>query len=208
MTHRDLTRSRGQGRPSWEVSTQELSSMARHVPRFLQKASVDPDSRSGSYTGMYMHNVSEFNANINAPAHVRWWPGASADVQTVALFIPGQSVVCRSSRELNCIPYYRPGNPGLIDFYIPFLSALHGLFEHDGLDILAHAHIGHTPFLTVSEHKQQPGLLHQVKAALDFFNAIQACWPDTKIVLIGHSVGAWIAEQARDSPLELRLDIY
>lgn len=90
------------------------------------------------------------------------------------------------------------GNPGLIDFYIGFLSSLHGMFRDDRLAILAHAHLGHTPHLHVSK---KLGLLHQVEAALEVFDAIKGCWPTTKVILVGHSVGSWIATQAGFPPL-------
>ena len=84
------------------------------------------------------------------------------------------------------------GNPGLLDFYVPFLSELHRGLRDDGLAILGHAHLGHTPRLNVENPR---GLLHQVEAALEAFDAIKTCWPDVKVVLVGHSVGSWIATQ-------------
>lgn len=86
------------------------------------------------------------------------------------------------------------GNPGLIDFYIPFLSALHGIFRNDGLDIYARAHLGHTPSLTVPHTRL--GLLHQVEAAVEFHDAVKAYSTGARVILVGHSVGSWVASQA------------
>ncbi|KAF8498005.1 hypothetical protein JB92DRAFT_2817469 [Gautieria morchelliformis] len=142
--------------------------MEHQVPRFLHHASRDPNSSPGSYSGLFTHTV--FETDIDA--HVRWWPCMSTEVRTVVLFIPG--------------------NPGLIDFYTPFLSALHDTFQHDGLAILAHAHLGHTPHVKVLKTMS---LLHQVEAVLETFDEIRACWPDIKVIIVGHSVGSWIATQ-------------
>ena len=95
-------------------------------------------------------------------------------------------------KRITALSQCAPGNPGLIDFYTQFLSSLHDMFRDDQLAILAHAHLGHTSHLNVS---MKLGLLHQVEAALEAFDAIKTCWPGARVVLVGHSVGSWIATQ-------------
>ncbi|KAF8578408.1 alpha/beta-hydrolase [Ramaria rubella] len=130
---------------------------------------MDPKS-PGSYSGFFRHEL--FQRAVDA--HARWWPcAAGSQLRTVLLFIPG--------------------NPGLIDFYIPFLSALHRTPRKDGLAILAHAHLGHTPSIA---SPRVLSLSNQVDAAIETFDTIRACWPHVKVVLVGHSVGSWITTQA------------
>jgi hypothetical protein len=110
-----------------------------------------------------------------------------------------------------------PGNPGLVDFYIPFLAALQKkCYESNGdgasldLSIIVKAHLGHSPALvangTASPGRIRTELLSQVESAIELYDAIYAneypeptsdstARPATKIVVAGHSVGAWIALQ-------------
>ncbi|KAL0580815.1 hypothetical protein V5O48_001191 [Marasmius crinis-equi] len=96
-------------------------------------------------------------------AHSLWWPSYSP--KAVVLFIPG--------------------NPGLVEFYIPFLSALYTAKSQE-IAILAHAHINHTPGIVspAAEHT----LTIQVQAALEAFDALNISYPPVPITIIGHSV--------------------
>ncbi|KAF8519114.1 hypothetical protein BU17DRAFT_90299 [Hysterangium stoloniferum] len=145
--------------------------MAGEAPSFLQLACRDDESKStGSFSGVFHHNVSD----TMVATHARWWPHTSLQLLTVVLFIPG--------------------NPGLIDFYNPFLSELHRSFKDEGLAILAHALLGHSPHLTISKGSEFL-LLQQVEAVITVVDKINACWNNIKLVLIGHSVGSWIITQ-------------
>ncbi|KAF7339800.1 Lipid droplet-associated hydrolase [Mycena venus] len=103
------------------------------------------------------------------PAHSLWWNSCDDSPEAVFLFIPG--------------------NPGLVQFYTEFLGLLH--IEHPHLAIFAHAHLGHTPNMPTSEY----GLSVQVESAIEAVDAIRAAYGNAKIILSGHSVGAWIAMQ-------------
>ncbi|KIJ46409.1 hypothetical protein M422DRAFT_29264 [Sphaerobolus stellatus SS14] len=139
-------------------------------PPFFHLASRDPESKStGSCSGVFHHEIFDKPAS----AHARWWP-------------------CSTESPLRTIAFFIPGNPGLIDFYNPFLSVLHRKFKDQGLAILAHAHLGHSPHLMEPETTK---LQHQVEACVEVVDEIMATWPDVKIVLIGHSVGSWISSQ-------------
>ncbi|KAK7059155.1 hypothetical protein VNI00_001782 [Paramarasmius palmivorus] len=101
------------------------------------------------------------------PAHVLW---SSSDLpKFIVLFIPG--------------------NPGLLDFYLLFLSELKSRVKD--LAILAHSYINHTPELTTvtAEH----GLTAQVQAAVEAFDAIKQNYSSAKVILIGHSIGTWVS---------------
>lgn len=88
------------------------------------------------------------------------------------------------------------GNPGLLDFYIPFLSAIHEKDTTSRLAIFGHSHIGHTPDVA---HERPPScytLAAQTESILEAFDAIYDMYgANAKIVVIGHSVGSWLSLQ-------------
>ncbi|KAJ7139949.1 hypothetical protein C8R44DRAFT_765856 [Mycena epipterygia] len=104
------------------------------------------------------------------PTHALWWNSGAESPEAVFLFIPG--------------------NPGLLNFYTEFLSSLHS--KHPSLAVFGHAHLAHTPGIHVSGEN---GLRAQVQSAIEALDAVRAAFGKTKIVLGGHSVGAWIALQ-------------
>jgi len=107
----------------------------------------------------------------NTEAHALWWPCASEKPVAVILFIPG--------------------NPGLVEFYRGFLSAIHDQMK-DEIAVLAHAHLGHASHIPPPP-EQFLGLTPQVEGALEACDAVKATYPAAKMVLIGHSIGAWIS---------------
>ncbi|KAJ2331781.1 hypothetical protein GGI00_003099, partial [Coemansia sp. RSA 2681] len=87
-----------------------------------------------------------------------------------------------------------PGNPGLIDFYIDFCAAMHGLFS-DSLEIIGVSHLGHTRFsdnrgLAV-RRSSVPSLSEQVANMVAVFDQIDAEYASAaqrpKMLLCGHS---------------------
>ncbi|KAJ6519647.1 hypothetical protein C8R45DRAFT_952225 [Mycena sanguinolenta] len=111
-----------------------------------------------------------FNHPRFGSAHALWWNSTGCESpEAVFLFVPG--------------------NPGLLQFYTQFLSMLH--VKHPRLAIFAHAHLGHTPNIPTHEY----GLSAQVESAIEAVDAIRVTFGTTKIVLSGHSVGAWVALQ-------------
>ncbi|KAF8898924.1 hypothetical protein BD779DRAFT_1486254 [Infundibulicybe gibba] len=110
------------------------------------------------------------------PVHSLWWPNRD------------------DNKPPNVILLFIPGNPGLLDFYIPFLSAIHNKNQNDNVAIFAHAHSGHTPDFFAAQ-PQPSHLVAQVEGALGAFDAASSTFKDARIILIGHSVGAWIVLQ-------------
>ncbi|KAH8119929.1 hypothetical protein DFH11DRAFT_1500197 [Phellopilus nigrolimitatus] len=110
-------------------------------------------------------------------AHCLWWPSKAADSfpKIIVLFIPG--------------------NPGLADFYEPYLTHIHNA-SPDSLAILGHSLLGHSP----NVDPVSPiffGLQAQVEGTIEVIDTIRnALGPSISIVLIGHSVGSWIVLQA------------
>ncbi|KAL4268111.1 AB hydrolase superfamily protein [Pleurotus pulmonarius] len=104
--------------------------------------------------------------------HAQWWPSVEDVPSKVVLFIPG--------------------NPGLLDFYVPFLSALHA--KDHRMAILAHSHAGHTPGLSASPGCHQ--LLLQIQSAIEAFDGIKAEYgPNIPVIVVGHSIGSWVTLQ-------------
>ncbi|KAJ4485934.1 hypothetical protein J3R30DRAFT_3282318 [Lentinula aciculospora] len=130
------------------------------VPSFLQPQ-VKQQSQS-----VYVHSIFQHSKLLGASKTI-WWP--NTDPRTVVLFIPG--------------------NPGLSEFYIPFLSALYQQSSHTC--ILAQSHLGHTEEATAFVYD----LTAQVFAAIEAFDALTQTYPAMKFIVIGHSVGSWIALQ-------------
>jgi len=114
---------------------------------------------------------------------VHWWSPKLGGTRPSALFL------------------FIPGNPGVIDFYTHFLDTIHDLDTSGTLAILAFSHVGHAPSLA-SRHplsslrSSQFGLASQLQNALNIFDAVRSTFgPSVRVVLAGHSVGAWFALQ-------------
>lgn len=143
------------------------------LPPFLRLRVTD------TVKDLFYDTVFEHKSPIG-PIRSLWWPTVSNDAgpSTVILFIPG--------------------NPGVLDFYTPFLNALYSKDKTSTLAILAHSHIGHSPEIDDLHFQQLTSysLPAQVQGALQAYDAVRHYYgQNTKIVLIGHSVGAWVALQ-------------
>lgn len=144
------------------------------LPPFLESLALD-------------FSVPYINARFPAsegipPVHVHWWPCKRLGVSpsTILLFIPG--------------------NPGVIDFYHPFLTAIHKQDRSGTLAILSHSHIGHDPAVediaSASRASSNHALPLQVQNSLRIFDALSIFFGvDTRTVIAGHSVGSWVALQ-------------
>lgn len=102
-------------------------------------------------------------------------------------------------------------NPGLLPYYTPFLSHLHHqLPPHTA--ILAVGHIGHAPEFAQPEDQAIVELPGQVEAKLEIVDALwdeltrstgenEEKMEEPRIVVGGHSVGAWMACEVRSTEL-------
>ena len=157
------------------------------LPPFLSlraAASADP-----FYDAIFDHSPPV------GPIRAFWWPATrnGAVPSTVVLFFPGVPVPLRGD-PAHC----DTGNPGILDFYTNFLTALHNEDKTCALAIMAHSHVGHSPEIHDQHSRQDTGssLSTQIQGALEAYDAIRYYYrQQTKIVLVGHSVGAWIALQ-------------
>lgn len=129
-------------------------------------------------------------------SHSLWWSPKLAVPETVVLFIPGMSSSVNSLYTL----FMNLGNPGLLNLYTSFLTALHNKDTTLRLAILGHSHVGHTPGVeskgSVPQDITQHGLNAQVQASLEAYDAIRSTFGgNIKVIIIGHSVGAWLSLQ-------------
>lgn len=91
------------------------------------------------------------------------------------------------------------GNPGLIDWYTPFLAAIYEKSQ-EKLNILAHGLVGHTPGVDSDTHDTSAVSLHaQIEHVVEVIDAVKSKF--ARVVIIGHSVGSWISLQASNVTL-------
>jgi Lipid-droplet associated hydrolase len=139
------------------------------------------------------------------------------------------------TRRRSCThPLFRSGNPGLLDFYVPFLNAIHRATVSESSDshvcpsssssvtIFAHAHLGLSSYIGTSTdgasfpfpETSSVALPAQIEAHLEFLDVLLAAYgghrdsyPATRVLLVGHSIGAWFVQEllkARAAHWQLR----
>jgi pimeloyl-ACP methyl ester carboxylesterase len=86
-------------------------------------------------------------------------------------------------------------NPGIPEWYIEFLSALRNGVHSTSLAILAHGHIGHAHDLPFPKSDASVSLEAQIIAAGSIMRSLRYQFPDTRIMLMGHSIGAYMSMQ-------------
>lgn len=115
-------------------------------------------------------------------AHTLWWPTK------------------RRGHPPTVVLLFIPGNPGLLDFYLPFLNALYQKDTTNTLAILALGHIGHSPVISAPQSIDACSLASQVESVARALDALKLEYGGTaKFALVGHSIGAWISLQVLKS---------
>ena len=125
---------------------------------------------------------------------VVYWPrrdGSMEAPEQLSLFLLGTPNALESGNA------NRTGNPGLIDYYLPFLAHLYSLLPSTHA-ILCTSHIGHEGHLPAPAYPAELDTLLETKielvtalrSSLDAWSTTQE---KTKLVLIGHSLGGWLA---------------
>jgi len=177
-----------------------------NLPPFLEPWPEQTDASSE-----ILYSRATFNhagLHEDDPAEVLYWPPSSEDTDP------------RPNDQPHTVLLFVPGNPGLVDFYIPYLSALQRRYGSPAsnqkalkLTIIAKAHCGHSPALFASGRIQnlretRTSLHAQIDSVAQIYDAIRQYYSPsstdsvhdsgprrTRIILAGHSVGAWIALQ-------------
>ncbi|KAF1805076.1 hypothetical protein FB192DRAFT_1361017 [Mucor lusitanicus] len=103
------------------------------------------------------------------------WP-ASSKAKTVLLFIPG--------------------NPGLVEYYTSFLQGIHSKMDASSFEIIGVSHKGHSTNYHEknNDRKTVYSLEDQIQHKIDCLDTLRKDnGPDTKFILMGHSIGSYIA---------------
>jgi pimeloyl-ACP methyl ester carboxylesterase len=89
-----------------------------------------------------------------------------------------------------------PGNPGIVEFYIEFMNCLHEMMNYS---VLAVSHAGHVSTEFFDNH-QQHSLQDQVNHKIEYLQMVLNGDVEnvnanrgTKFILLGHSIGSYIA---------------
>ncbi|KAF9403733.1 hypothetical protein BGX21_011134 [Mortierella sp. AD011] len=88
-----------------------------------------------------------------------------------------------------------PGNPGLIDYYIPFLQTVHDTCQ-EKIDIFGACHLGHSGGSHITDPSRMYSLDEQVASKIAIVDRLREMYPaGTRFILAGHSMGSWLALQ-------------
>ena len=124
------------------------------------------------------------------------WSTTPSRPKSIFLFLPGQLVHCfsypMSADALPSTTWTLPGNPGLLSYYVPFLTtlSLSPTFPPN-CAILALAHVGHSPQLEVPELIGLNGVVESELAVVD--ELLEIVGTEGKLGLCAHSMGCWIS---------------
>ncbi|KAF9273321.1 hypothetical protein BGZ68_001608 [Mortierella alpina] len=110
-----------------------------------------------------------------------WWPAK------------GQSSASEDKETHHTVLFMIPGNPGLIDYYTPFLQTVHDTCQ-GRIDIFGASHLGHSAGSHVADPSRLYSLEEQVENKIAILDRLRETYPPgTRFILAGHSMGAWLA---------------
>ncbi|KAG9054874.1 hypothetical protein FS842_003911 [Serendipita sp. 407] len=109
-----------------------------------------------------------------------WWPAKAGDPSAILVF------VC--------------GNPGIPVWYIDFLNSIRDRVSNSSLAILAIGHVGHAHDLPQPPSDASLSLQVQIDVANATRRRLLQLFPNVPHIVIGHSIGAYIALQPEGSP--------
>lgn len=91
-----------------------------------------------------------------------------------------------------------PGNPGLPQYYIPFLEGVQRALPPGSCAVYALGHLGHSPSAArIWTGRGIVGLMGQVEDKVKFVDELEEKWSvgkegGPKLVVVGHSIGSWV----------------
>jgi len=92
-----------------------------------------------------------------------------------------------------------PGNPGTASFYTPFADALYSYFStnelSDRIFVSVVGHVSHS-IESASSSSKIHSLQDQLRYKITYITDILKSNDSIQVVLIGHSVGAWLAVES------------
>ncbi|KAK9762647.1 hypothetical protein K7432_011427 [Basidiobolus ranarum] len=101
----------------------------------------------------------------------------------------------RSTKEQKTVLFMVPGNPGVIEFYTPFLNTIYTELNEE-IEIVGASHLGHSK----GEHDTTLGKVYsldeQILHKVECLDILHRSYPkNTRFILVGHSIGAFICEK-------------
>ncbi|ORX88166.1 alpha/beta-hydrolase [Basidiobolus meristosporus CBS 931.73] len=101
----------------------------------------------------------------------------------------------RATTEEKTVLFMIPGNPGVVEFYTPFLNTIYSELN-EKIDIVGVSHLGHSK----GEHDNSDGKVYsldeQIAHKIDCLDMLHKRYPkNTRFILVGHSIGAFICEK-------------
>ncbi|GAA5937194.1 bifunctional triacylglycerol lipase/ester hydrolase [Sporobolomyces koalae] len=110
-----------------------------------------------------------------------------------------------SSITTKLVVVFVPGNPGLVEYYDPFLTALRDALPtefKESTEMYSIGHLGHSldaerdGKVTGFKPHEQATLEEQVDSKIEFVDQLASKYgKDVKIMIMGHSIGSWICLQ-------------
>ncbi|KAG0205670.1 hypothetical protein BGX28_002741 [Mortierella sp. GBA30] len=114
-----------------------------------------------------------------------WWPAKG--------LLPSSKTNDSKGEEHSTVLLMIPGNPGLIDYYIPFLQTVHDTCQ-GRIDIFGASHLGHSAGSHVIDPSRLYSLEEQVENKIAILDRLREMYPaGTRFILAGHSMGSWLA---------------
>ncbi|KAF9916025.1 hypothetical protein BX616_004782 [Lobosporangium transversale] len=112
-----------------------------------------------------------------------WWPAKN----------PLPSSENNVGEPHHTVLFMIPGNPGVIDYYTPFLQTVHDTCEGK-IDIFGASHLGHSWGSHITDTSKLYSLEEQVENKIAIVDQLRKIYPaGTRFILAGHSMGAWLA---------------
>ena len=159
-----------------------LCPLGRRQTRKAREDRADGHARAHSQCMATMSQtlLQQFQGPVTSTLHgarVHYWPSPTPKPTASLLFIPG--------------------NPGLSDYYIAYLTALHRTVNSGGpssLEIFCPSQLGHDPLASVFP-ETLVSLDEQVTHKAAVLATVSTRWSGDRprIILAGHSIGAWMA---------------
>ncbi|KAG0248349.1 hypothetical protein BG011_000173 [Mortierella polycephala] len=113
-----------------------------------------------------------------------WWPAKGQ--------LPS-SKDANEGESHHTVLFMLPGNPGLIDYYIPFLQTVHDSCQGK-IDIFGASHLGHSAGSHITDPARLYTLEEQVENKIAILDRLRETYPvGTRFIIAGHSMGSWLA---------------
>ncbi|KAI0094357.1 hypothetical protein BDY19DRAFT_15390 [Irpex rosettiformis] len=160
------------------------------LPPFLEPLDKQLPGQPSTQPVHYRNAVFR-HKHVAALSHALWWP-SQTDSKNFLIFVTG--ILLISCCDMYAADTDCSGNPGLLDFYTPFLTAIHDKAQ-GGISILGHALIGHTPGIEYPDAgTSATSLTAQVEGLVEIVDAVKS--HSEKLTVVGHSMGSWLTMQA------------